>query len=481
MKKKAINLICFMFIFILLVIQFHKIFSFKYGDGIYGLTTFYKQDENSIDLLCFGSSHIFENVNTGILWNEYGIAAFDLCGSIQPLWNTYYYMKEALKTQAPKIMILDLYSAVLDDEYSDSSRIIKNNYGLKLSADKINSVKISAPQDMWTDYFLEYPTYHSRYSELTRADFIPHSGATKEYWKGFSSNFNTVPLNKPEVHTITETMPLTSKNEEYLLKIINLSKENNIPLLLIVAPYQLNAENQKKFNYIAQLAEKHNVPFINYNLKYDDIGLDFNTDFADTHHLNYRGNVKFTRYLSSYLKTNYEIPDRRGEENYQTYNLMSADCNQRIYNQELKNIPDIGTYLQNSQNENYLIVYTISGNYKHLDNYIDVKNELTLFGINLDEVECDSTWVFQNSQLLFSSGNEKKYNWHTKVGDTDYLSIVSPETEENSPNVYLNNAKYVSVKQGLNLVIYDTLTDTLVESVGFPISGNRLSYEKHKQ
>lgn len=142
-----------MFIFILLVIQFHKIFSFKYGDGIYGLTTFYKQDENSIDLLCFGSSHIFENVNTGILWNEYGIAAFDLCGSIQPLWNTYYYMKEALKTQAPKIMILDLYSAVLDDEYSDSSRIIKNNYGLKLSADKINSVKISAPQDMWTDYF----------------------------------------------------------------------------------------------------------------------------------------------------------------------------------------------------------------------------------------------------------------------------------------------------------------------------------------
>lgn len=75
----------------------------------------------------------------------------------------------------------------------------------------------------------------------------------------------------------------------------------------------------------------------------------------------------------------------------------------------------------------------------------------------------------------------KKYNWHTKVGDTDYLSIVSPETEENSPNVYLNNAKYVSVKQGLNLVIYDTLTDTLVESVGFPISGNRLSYEKHKQ
>ena len=464
----------------ILLIQFQKIFSFKYGDGIYGLTTFYDQDENTIDLMCFGSSHIFENVNTGILWDEYGIAAFDLCGSIQPLWNTYYYMKEALKTQSPKVMIVDLYCAVRDDEYSDTSRIIKNNYGLKLSSDKIDSIQISAPQETWIDYFLEYPTYHSRYSELTKADFIPYSGATKEYWKGFSSNFNTKQFTKPEIDSITDTMVLTSKNEEYLLKIISLSKESNVPLLLIVSPYQLNAENQKKFNYIAQLAAEHDVPFVNYNLKCDDIGLDFNTDFADIHHLNYRGNIKFTRYLASYLKANYEIPDRRGDTNYQSYNLMAADCKQKIYNQELKGIPDIGTYLINSQTENYLIIYTISGDYKTLENYIDVKNELALFGINLDEVESDSTWVFQNNELLFSSGNEKIYNWYTEVGDIDCLAVESPETEGNNPDVYLNSTRYVAVEQGLNLLIYDTLTETLVESVGFPISGNRLSYEKHK-
>lgn len=64
-------------------------------------------------------------MNTGTLWDDFGIASFDLCGSIQPLWNTYYYMKEALETQKPKVMVVDMFAAVLADEYSDHSRIIK--------------------------------------------------------------------------------------------------------------------------------------------------------------------------------------------------------------------------------------------------------------------------------------------------------------------------------------------------------------------
>ncbi|MCI9198935.1 MAG: hypothetical protein HFI03_00650 [Lachnospiraceae bacterium] len=481
MKKKAIKLICFLLILIFLSINFHKIFSFKGGDGIMGINIFYKQKENSIDLICFGSSHIFENVNTGILWDDYGIAAFDLCGSIQPLWNTYFYMKEALKTQHPKVMVLDLYTATRDEEYGASTQIIKNNYGLKLSSDKINSIKISAPQEMWHNYFLEYPTYHSRYSELGKIDFVPHSDYAKEYWKGFSSNLRTIQINKPNVNSVYETKPLTSKNEEYLIKIIQLSKEQNIPLLLIATPYQLTSEDQKRFNYIAQLAAKYNVPFINYNLMYDIIGLDFNMDFADTHHLNYRGNVKFTRYLASYLKANYEIPDRRNDIDYQSYDFMAADCRQKIYNQELKEISDINAYLPKLQNENYLIIYTISGDYKNLENYIDIKNKLALFNINLDAVESNAAWVFQNNKLIFSSGNEQMHNWHTDVGSMNCLAIKPSENENNSLDVYLNSQKYVAVKQGLNLVIYDTLTDTLVESAGFPISRNRISFEKHEQ
>ena len=144
MYRNVIKSLCFLLLFVILFAQFMHIFQFKYGDGIYPLTQLYKEQEDSADVMCFGSSHVFENVNTGILWEEYGIADFNLCGSIQPMWNTYYYMKEALKTQHPKVMVLDVFGAIQTEDYIDHSRIIKNNFGLKFSRDKIASVKVAS-------------------------------------------------------------------------------------------------------------------------------------------------------------------------------------------------------------------------------------------------------------------------------------------------------------------------------------------------
>lgn len=308
---KKVRLICFIMVFVLLLLSFQKVFSFKYGDGIYPLKLFYEAKENSIDVICFGSSHIFENVNTGTLWDEYGIASFDLCGSIQPLWNTYYYMKEALKTQQPKVMVVDVFGTLQTEEYTDHSRIIKNNYGFKFSMDKVNSVKISSAKENWTEYLLEYPTYHSRYKELYSGDFKEYQGiANEKYWKGFGMNTATEAQTKAEnVQNVMEVGEIAPKAEKYLRKIIELSKEEKIPLVLVVAPYVLHEGHQKIYNRVAQIADKEGVPFLNFNFYYDEMGLDFSVDFADNDHLNYRGNIKFTRYLADYLKEKYDIPD----------------------------------------------------------------------------------------------------------------------------------------------------------------------------
>lgn len=56
---KKIRVICFLIIFVLLFFSFRKVFSFKYIDGIYPLKLFYEADDDSIDVICFGSSHVF--------------------------------------------------------------------------------------------------------------------------------------------------------------------------------------------------------------------------------------------------------------------------------------------------------------------------------------------------------------------------------------------------------------------------------------
>ena len=48
-------------------------------------------------------------MNTQLLWDEYGMAAYLMTGAEQPLWNSYYNLKEALKTQKPKLVVLDMF------------------------------------------------------------------------------------------------------------------------------------------------------------------------------------------------------------------------------------------------------------------------------------------------------------------------------------------------------------------------------------
>lgn len=480
MKKSVIKIVCFVLIFILLFGGFHKIFNFKQGDGIYSLKVFYEQPDNSIDVMFFGSSHVFENVNTQTLWEEYGIAAYNLCGSVQPFWNTYYYMKEALKTQQPKLMVVDVYGAIQTEDYIDHSRIIKNNFGLKPSTDKLNSVMISSPKEEWPDYILEYPAYHSRYSEITYSDFLEYCGNKLfENWKGFGLNTGTTPYTEPDFYT-TESGALTEKCEQYLLEIINLAKKNNIPLLLIKSPYILNKSQQAIYNRVAEIADENGVPFINFNLLYGELELDFSTDYADTSHLNHLGNVKYTRYLANYLKNNYEIPDRRGDKAYHSYDLMAAYYRQLVYNHELKEIQDIGTYVDKLQNDDYTVIYSIAGDYKNMGNYDAVRNELSTIGINLDEFDTNAVWVRENSEIVFSSSSEAAFNWHKDLGEYNRCMVSFSNEAESGIEVNYNNTIY-EVSAGLNIFVYDNRTESFVENIRFPLSNKKLVYAKSEK
>ncbi len=481
MKRNIVKSICFILILGLLLSKFVDIFKFKYGDGIYDFEEFYTEKENSIDVICFGSSHVFENINPSIFWDEYGITVYDLCGSMQPIWNTYYYMKEALKTQKPKIMVVDVFGVLQTDEYVDHSRIIKNNYGLNFSKDKIASIKVSSPKESWVDYILEYPTYHTRYTEISREDFTGFLGnrAIYQNWKGFVLNDQTVSYNRPIDFYTNEIGNLTSKVELYLQKIMDLSKEVKIPLLLIKSPYPvISLEDQKKYNRVSQIAKNNNIPFLNFNLFVDEIGIDFSTDFADDSHLNYKGNPKYTRYLADYLLDNYNLCDHRIEKKYQTYDLKSNVYQQQLYNIEMKELRDIENYISKSQNENYLCVYTLKGDYKRIKNYEEIRKYLKVIGINIDEAVGDMTWIIENNDIIFAENNLSDFLWYKNLLENNNLMVSCSKEDHLDIKVNLNNTLYEEVSNGLNVLIFDEYTGTLVESTGFPIYDNLMVYKK---
>ena len=102
-----------------------RVLRLKRVDGILTMQNFYAQRENTVDVLLIGNSHSGTNVDTATLWREQGIASYNLWGGVQPLWNSYHFLVEALKYQTPKLVILEITPAISDYEYSEQQNQIK--------------------------------------------------------------------------------------------------------------------------------------------------------------------------------------------------------------------------------------------------------------------------------------------------------------------------------------------------------------------
>ena len=102
MNQKIKNLLKGIIIIVVFTVVFltvDKVLMLKSEDGYDQMQSYYKQEKNTVDVLFLGSSKIYCQIDTGILWDEFGISSFDLGGAEAPAWNSYYFMREALKTQ----------------------------------------------------------------------------------------------------------------------------------------------------------------------------------------------------------------------------------------------------------------------------------------------------------------------------------------------------------------------------------------------
>ena len=238
-------------------------------DGCYVAQMIEKQKEDTVDVVFIGSSHIYTNVNPAILWSEYGMATYDLAGSDQPLWNSYYYMKEAIEKQSPKLIVVDLYRVLEKRDVIDDARIAMNTLGLTYSDNKLESIRASIPDDYnENDYIFGFPVYHNRYQTVEKEDFMPYGGdVNKENYKGF--NYNCVSIQSfdyfNDVTWVEDECAVTEKNEKYLKLMMELAKETDTELLFIVAPYwEISTNDKTMFNYVEKLADEENIPFIDF-------------------------------------------------------------------------------------------------------------------------------------------------------------------------------------------------------------------------
>lgn len=322
MRKKGIRAVLFICLAILLIRGLNQVLCMKTPHGVDQARCLYIQPKNKIDVLFLGSSHVHCNVSTPILWEEHGMASYLLTGAEQPVWNSYHYLVEALKTQRPKLVVLDMFGPARFYEDYQEKWLDQNLDGMRISRNKYEAVKTSTLHDR-ANFFLGFTKYHSRYDQLKEADFrnFIWNRSQNMRWKGYTPLITHAGLTEPDMSHVTQVRPMTEKSQLYFDKIVALTKEKGIELMLLSAPYLLEEEDQKVYNYIAQQAEENGILFLNYNTTrtYREMGMDFGEDFADHAHLNEVGSSKYTEHLGRWIRDHYEIPDRRGEKGYESW------------------------------------------------------------------------------------------------------------------------------------------------------------------
>lgn len=335
MKKslKKVKLIILMTALIVTYFFCERLLGIKTEHGIRQASDMYVQPEDSIDVVFLGSSHIHTNVNTAQLWSEHGIAAYDYSGADQPLWMSYNYLKEICKYQKPKLVVLDLFSvAVYDTEYFKDFIFLSDNLnGFKFSLNKIEMMKNSCQFETLTDHFPSFVTWHNRYKELSEVDLKQLFATDYERmaFKGYTPYFGVEEKAEPqEVKEVTELEP---KEAEYLQKIKDYCAENDMELMFVTAPHVEEADKAHEiYNRVEQMALDEGYLFLNGMKLFDELGIDCSKDFNDESHLNYWGSCKYTRYLGKLIKESYEIPDRRGQEGYESWDRHVEEIKRKV-------------------------------------------------------------------------------------------------------------------------------------------------------
>lgn len=291
---------------------------------------FYYEEDNSIDVIYIGSSPVHPYWAPPLAWDTYGFTSWSLATNVQQPKATLGLVKELLKTQQPKVVIFELRMFTrqqsIYDEADDKDAFIRNvTDNLKESSNRWHTINtlIDKPKDR-ISYYFDIMKYHSLWKKMRKSDWTYWRFEKKDTKCGHLIVDRVVNLSEKwqDFRKVQTTLPIPPEQEVVLRELLDYCKKNNIEALFTINPYTDMTEiNQQQFNYMRDIVEKeYGYLFLNFNLLYEQLDVDFAKDFYNGSHMNICGSVKFTKYLAEYLVENYDLPDKREDTAYDSWN-----------------------------------------------------------------------------------------------------------------------------------------------------------------
>ena len=439
---------------------------------------FYEEPKNSIDVLYLGGSHSNAAIAPTQMYEQHGFTGYVLYSWSQPIWTSYHYLLEGLKTQQPKVVVLESFGLVYGHTYITDTDInsVSNEWSL-LIPPSVNRVQLAiAMSRSQTDHLPFYSyfslfQYHNRWKAITKEDLLWPLQSYATTGKGYGPLYTTEAFDPVLMPPGTPANGLMEAQcLGYLQKIIDLSKEEGFQLVLATLPYVANEEEFGIYQQAYELCRQNDVPVVDYfdEATVQAAGFNWQTDMAEHAHVNYKGAAKISAHLGNWLAEQFSLPDHRGEVAYAHWDEAAAAERKNLKDMDLKMSAELEVLLAKAMDPDYTVILLTKGDLTQSDPaamqeaYESVHLAADVFTENtcsLSILRDGAVYEQQTMPLGTALASEKP------LDGADYT--LTAQTDGDTATVLLNGEEVCLGRPGINVVVIDTASGRLVQSISF--------------
>lgn len=319
--KNTIELVCTVLLTFVLLLAAGKVLDpFEAEYGVEAIKAFHMLENDSCDVIVYGSSHAWKGCDTKIMYDKYGISAYNYGCNWQNLDTTLLFLRDSFRTQSPKLVCIETYTIpreIMEDMDMDGQ--IYYTRAMSWFSGKLKYIHKCFGKDLerYASYVFPIIVFHDNWDKVTDESFREKDPKRFLNNRGFFDN--DVIWDQQEIHIpptadfyeregVQEGVDpfvqfgLGEPNVEVLDQIVAECRAHNTQILFYTIPY----EGTEPFkDAIQEYCDDNQIIYLDMFDHLDALGLDLSKDLSDPKHLNKYGAAKVGDMLGKFIVYSY--------------------------------------------------------------------------------------------------------------------------------------------------------------------------------
>lgn len=325
-----IGLIC-----AILLIQYF--FFFWVDESTRRLKGFYSEPKDSLDVVFLGASDVFTGFSSGYAYDQFGFTSYAYAMHSNPPSLHKAELKEIQSRQSPQLLIVEVNGFLYKNDGYINPKLGNRRFfeSAPFSKNKLETY-LSLNSDHALHYLFPILRTHSNWKETEKLQdslqYRLREDNKPTFLKGVTSRALVAP--QEPAYDASEGARTVALNEEYQELLIEFMeycrKEEMENVIFVCFPYAHTSDDEyddrfARVNRIEQLITERGFPFINYEKRIPEIGIDYAQDFYDWAHLNVYGQKKLTQYIGDQIVNQFHVvPMAQTDDNRERWNASAA-------------------------------------------------------------------------------------------------------------------------------------------------------------